>query len=1020
VDAGLEAWPPADAEALELGEFYDTLAALGIEYGPAFQGLTAAWRQGERLYAEVALQDDEASVAESFAIHPALLDAALHSTATALLGAADVPAGAGLQLPFSFSDLELHAPGATRLRVALTTSEDGTTSVRLADAEGAPVASIGSFSMRPLPAQYLEPPKATRDSLFSLDWLPAAEPPAADPAPRVAVVGPGAARFAADPAVVASHPDLAALVAAIDDEGAAPDVVALCLAGDAEADESDPPARLRELSAEALQVAQQWLREDPLPDARLAFVTVEALRAGERDSLPSPAQAAIWGLIRSAQTENPGRFALVDVDRSDTSAAALGTALGLAEPSVAVRDGAPAVARLRRVDAEALADTPEGGPWGLRDRAGTVLITGGTGDLGALVARHLAGEHGARHLLLASRSGAEAPGAVELRVDLEALGAEVTIAACDVSSRDQLTDLVESVGAEQPLVAVVHTAALLDDGVLDSLTPQRLEPVFAAKADAAWHLHELTEHLDLAAFVLFSSAAGTLGNPGQANYAAANAFLDGLAGYRAARGLAASSLAWGIWERTLRRGMGQIGEGDMARMGRSGLAVIDDAEGLELLDDSVALGRPTTVPLGLDFAALRSRARGSGLPEMFGELVRVPRKRAAGAAAEGSLARRLAAVPAEQHEQATLDFVLGQIADVLGHDSAAAIDPRTPFLELGFDSLTALEFRNRLSAATGLRLAPSIAFDHPTAAALATHLVGQVDAAEPAAGEAGPGLLTELLRSAHGRGQTAEFAAVLAAAAGFRERFASAAESGLEPFSTRLAEGPGETRLVCIPSAAPISGPHEYARMARGFDGTRDVLALRWPGFAALEPLPADAAAAFDLQAAAVAAATDGAPFALLGHSTGGVFAYGLARHLEECGNAPVAVVMVDSYHPSQSAMSSIGLGILSALLGAGESGIPIDDVRLTAMAAYLQLVTQLEVLPVACPTLLLRAEEPIGGDPEEDDWQPRWDVPHDIVDVAGNHLSMMDSCADSTAAAISAWLGAGVAEGKSRVADVS
>ncbi len=996
-----EAWPPAGAEPLATDDFYDLLAGYGIEYGPAFQGLTAAWRQGEALYTEVALREDEEAAAAGFAIHPALLDAAVHSAALGLLGAEQASDGSALQLPFSFTDVEVRSPGATRLRVVLEPGEGGT-AVRLSDPEGAPVAAIGAFAMRPVPASYLNPGSGTRDSLLGLDWVPAPEPlPAAAAAP--ALVGPGAADLAATFGID-SYADLDALLAALDGGAALPEVVVAPVEAEPE---EDLPAALRGATTAVLALAQKWAAEERFAGSRLVFLTSGAVATSAEDSVPGLGQAPVWGLVRTAQLENPGRFGLVDRDGGEGSDAALGAAVALAEPNVAVRDGRVLVARLRRTAAEPGA-TADGGPWGLGERPGTVLLTGGTGDLGGLLARHLVREHGARNLLLVSRSGPEAHGAAELRAELEGLGAAVEIAACDVADRDQVAALLDSIGPESPLVAVVHTAALLEDGVLGSQTPERFERVLAAKADAAWHLHELTAGLDLSAYVLFSSVAGTVGNPGQANYAAANAFLDALAARRVAAGLPATSLAWGLWERTRKRGEALMRDSDLSRLARSGLAAIDDEQGLELLDTALGLGRPALAPLGLDLPVLRAQARAGELPPVFSDLVRAPAKRAGAAPPAEDLGRRLAAVPEPERGQVALDFVCEQITAVLGLDSPGSIDPEAPFLELGFDSLTALEFRNRLIAATGLRLSPGVAFDHPTSAALAAHLVSRLGSSEAAPEAAGPGVLSQLFAAALRDDRAREFADVLAAAAAFRRRFESPPEAGARPEPTRLASAGEEgVRLICLPSVAPISGPHEYARLARGFDGAGEVVALRWPGFDAIEePIPASGEAAVALQAEAVLAAAQGAPFALLGHSTGGVFAHAVAHRLEGAGTPPAAVVMVDSYHPTQGEIGdSIGLGILAALLGAEETGVPVDDVRLTAMAAYLQLVWALPVPAIAAPTLLVRATEPIGGDPGSADWQPSWDVPHDLVEVGGNHLSMMDSGADSTAAAISDWL---------------
>jgi thioesterase domain-containing protein/acyl carrier protein len=383
---------------------------------------------------------------------------------------------------------------------------------------------------------------------------------------------------------------------------------------------------------------------------------------------------------------------------------------------------------------------------------------------------------------------------------------------------------------------------------------------------------------------------------------------------------------------------------------------------------------------------------------------------AAGAPVE-SLAQLLGATAEDDREQVVQTFVREQIADVLGLEVAASVDPQAPFLELGFDSLTALEFRNRLNAATGLRLTPSVAFDFPTSAALATHLLSQIEAPEAASVEARSDGLGSLLRIAHAEGRMAEFAEVLSGVAGFRERFAKSHLPDSEPYHLRLAAGAASPALVCVPSAAPISGPHEYARLARSFDGEREAVALRWPGFAKMEPLPEDIEAAFELQAKSIAGAVGRRPYALLGHSTGGVLAYGMTRYLEQLQVGPAALVLIDSYHPTQRAIDDpTSLGILERLTQGGESGVAIDDARLTAMAVYLQLLAGVETPPLVCPTLLVRATEPIGGDADEPGWQARWDVPLDVVDVPGDHLTMVDSCADSTGRAISAWLQTNVA----------
>ncbi|HZB49291.1 MAG TPA: beta-ketoacyl reductase, partial [Mycobacteriales bacterium] len=365
------------------------------------------------------------------------------------------------------------------------------------------------------------------------------------------------------------------------------------------------------------------------------------------------------------------------------------------------------------------------------DPDGTVLVTGGTGGLGAVFARHLAARHGVRHLLLVSRRGPDAEGAAELAAELAALGAQVRIEACDIADRDQVAALLGALDA--PLTAVVHTAGILDDGVIESVTPDQLARVMRPKVDAAWQLHELTADLDLAAFVLFSSGASLFGNQGQACYAAANGGLDALAQRLRADGVPATSLAWGLWAEGL--GMaGRIHGTNVVRIESSGVALLPVERGLDLFDHSLGLDIPLLAPVQLDLAALRAQARSGSLHPLLRGLVRVPVQ--AAAPAGGSLEQRLAGVPEDERGSLVLDLVQAQVAAVLGHESGAAIDPDRAFKDMGFDSLASVGLRNRLSTITALRLPATLVFDHPTAAAVARYLLESVEPAAPAT--AGP------------------------------------------------------------------------------------------------------------------------------------------------------------------------------------------------------------------------------------------------------------------------------------------
>ncbi|MEU7050216.1 beta-ketoacyl reductase [Streptomyces eurythermus] len=339
--------------------------------------------------------------------------------------------------------------------------------------------------------------------------------------------------------------------------------------------------------------------------------------------------------------------------------------------------------------------------------------------------RHLAARHGVTRLVLTSRRGPGAPGAAALRADLAGLGAEADIVACDAADRTALAALL----AAHPVDSVVHTAGVLDDALIGSLTPARLDTVLRPKADAAWHLHELTRERDLAHFVLFSSAAGTLDGSGQGNYAAANAFLDALAAHRAALGLPATSLAWGLWSGG---GMGAaLDRADVQRIERTGIGALDPDEALELFDAAVAAGAPALVPVRLDTAVLRRRA--DDVPAVLRTLAGVT-ARPERAEHARTLSERLAELPAADHEHTVLEAVRTEVAAVLGHPGPAAVEPRRAFTELGFDSLAAVELRNRLNTAGGLRLPSTLIFDHPTPAALAAHLLERLrPQPEPAA-----------------------------------------------------------------------------------------------------------------------------------------------------------------------------------------------------------------------------------------------------------------------------------------------
>ncbi|WP_229698869.1 type I polyketide synthase [Wenjunlia tyrosinilytica] len=743
----LGAWPP-QGEPVALDGFYDLLAVSGYEYGPAFQGLRAVWKHGADLFAEVALGEGQREEAGSFGLHPALLDAALHT----VLAVPDEGSGT-VRLPFAWSGVSLFASGADSLRVKVSAVGPDKMSLLIADTGGRPLAAVESLSVRPVTADAVAGARgAHRDSLFTVEWARTTAAPEAVPAGASgggwAVLGTGASQVAdalgsGEGAITAQpYADLEALGAAVDSGAPVPEVAVLLCGPDGGGVASAVAKAVHGSTADVLAFLQAWLSDERFAATRLAVATCRAVAAGPDEDVLDLVHAPVWGLVRSATTENPGRIVLVDREAPDGLPPA---AVLCGETQLAVREGELLAPRFARMPAPTDAGTDPGTeadaalngdenaqaerarPFGPE---GTVLITGGTGSLGGLLARHLVRTHGVRRLLLASRRGPAAPGASELREELVGLGAEVTVAACDVADREALARLLDGIPAEHPLTAVVHTAGVLNDGLVTSLTPERLADVLRAKVDGTVNLHELTRDAGtpLAAFAVFSSVAGLWGSLGQANYAAANTFMDAFAQHRRAAGLPMTSLAWGLWEKL--SGMTeQLGQDDFARMSREGAAALPSELGLALFDAGTAADGALFVPMRLDVASVRARAESGELPGLLRGLVRLPARRGAGSgpgSAASGLAQRLAAVAPAQRYRLVSELVRSHVATVLGYGTADLVESERPFKELGFDSLTAVDLRNRLSADTGLRLPATLVFDHPTSGALVRHVMSSL------------------------------------------------------------------------------------------------------------------------------------------------------------------------------------------------------------------------------------------------------------------------------------------------------
>ncbi|MCN9245014.1 type I polyketide synthase, partial [Streptomyces sp. RY43-2] len=453
-------------------------------------------------------------------------------------------------------------------------------------------------------------------------------------------------------------------------------------------------------------------------EAPLWSVTSEAVSTRVDESLNRPDQAAVWGFARAAGVEHPSRWGGVidlpsasDAYTAERLVSVLAGAVG--EDEVAIRAAGLFGRRLVpvRIASGAAVEAP-------RPR-GTVLITGGTGALGAAVARRLA-EQGAEHLLLTSRSGNAAPGATDLEAELLALGARVTVARCDVAAPEELAQLLSAVPAEFPLTAVVHAAGVLDDGVIDSMTVERFETVFRPKVNAVWNLHELTRDLHLDMFVLFSSLAGTVGSAGQSNYAAANALLDGFAEYRRGQGLPATSLAWGPWADG-----GMVDEAVRERLVRNGVSPLSARQSGDALRRVLDLGLTTATVTRTDWDRFAAVLAASRPTRLLAELTDAAPTRSERNQAS-DLARSLARRPAAEARRVLLETVRAEAAVVLGHAAPGKLDADRSFRELGFDSLSALQMRNALGELTGLDLATTLVFDYPNLTALVDHLLSQL------------------------------------------------------------------------------------------------------------------------------------------------------------------------------------------------------------------------------------------------------------------------------------------------------
>lgn len=957
----VEAFDPSAGESLDISTLYDDLAAGGFAYGPTFQGLESARRAGNVLYADVVLGDPAG--AEGFEVHPALLDAAAH-----VVMATELASAAGAQLPFCWRGVRVARRAATAATVRVTALDGSTLRVEAVDLDGEPLFAVEELLLRPK-SQAAGPP------LYRVGWhaLPATSPRA-----HHAVVVPlsaGAAALGESVAEAVGGATLAQPATWSSAVRSAEDVVYFVVGDD---HDQTGPAGVHAVTGAVLDAIQSVLAVPDRPTA--VFVTAAAVAAVDSDA-PDPAHAAVWGMVRAAQSENPRTFGLLDVD-VDGSLAACPPGDWEAHDQIAFRGvflvpeltiAAPVAAR--------------------RPIEGTALIAGG-GAIAAELARHLA-DRGAQRIVVASRSGDAARGMADLVAELGQRGVSLEPVAADLSTPDGQAPLWQHLEGVA-LGEVYYTAAVLADGLVHNLTREALTRVLTAKVDGAWYLLEqLRSRGGTGSVVLFSSAAGTIGAAGQANYSAANSALDALAVRSRTPELAVTSIAFGLWGET--HGMATGIAGGRAK----GMLGLSNAEALDLLDRAAAGPEALAVAMRFEVSGLRELANSGTLPGVLRGMA--PKARPASSASSVS-ARPLAALRGESRRSAVLDIVRQEIAGVLGHD-LATVDEGYPLVDCGFDSLMAIELRNRLAKATGLTLSPSVVFDHATPSDLAATLDGQLATARrTTARPASPGSLSlrGLYSEALGRGEFGKGTDLLELVGSMRPQFGLGDDE--RAVITPLSRGEGPA-LYCFNSCMATAGTHSYARFAAALGGRREVNVVALPGFADGERLPAVMAAAVAAQVAAVRAHAGGRPLVLLGTSAGGWFAHAAAVELERQGVGVAGSALIDCYLPTSNFLDSFGLNLVGAMTEREESFEQSDDTRLIASGWYTRLFGGFLPEPVLHPQVLLRATQPLGRDVHGDGWRSTWPLPHDAIDVEGNHFSIMEDNCESTVEVLESWI---------------
>jgi NAD(P)-dependent dehydrogenase (short-subunit alcohol dehydrogenase family)/thioesterase domain-containing protein len=733
-------------------------------------------------------------------------------------------------------------------------------------------------------------------------------------------------------------------------------------------------------------------------------VSVDSVEAVE-----NPGQALVWGLGQAVALEQPRRWGgLVDlpVHLNSSVLSRLGVILGRAsgEDQVAVRASGLYARRLVPVSG----DRKTSPTWSPED---TVLITGGTGVLGSHCAKWMA-EHGAGRLVLLSRRGPDAPGARDLEEDLLTRGCDVKIIACDISDRSALEEVLSTIQPEHPLRTIVHAAGINEFKAITDLTLAEFVAVVDGKVTGAVHLDELTSTLDIAAFVLFSSAAGVWGGSHQGSYAAANAFLDALAEYRRQYGRPATSIAWGPWA-----GEGMAAGPVSDRLTSIGLIPMQPNQALTALSRAVSHDQPCVTIADVDwdsFVETYTMLRPS--PFLDDIARKSPERTLASPAPTSDIRRQLADLPAEQQLIALQDLIMKEAASILGHTDLNAVTPQRPFHELGFDSLATVKLRNRLIRLTEIEFQASAVYENDSGEALGRYLLALMEDTGPTVGgrdghasESGSlESLSDVYREIAllGRMSEAEDLAVGAARLRSVEEDASVLRQWIRPL--QLTVGEEVPSIFCFPPFAPVEGAIQFARFAGHFTGRRNVSVLSLPGFVVGEPLAGSHEVLVEALARAVMESAREKPLALLGYSSSSWIAQPVARVLEEAGAQVDALVLLDPYLPDSMSLSFRRAMNYEVLVRRG-AFVKMDFTQLTALATYRKMHRSWEPTPVVAPTLVIRPDECIPGPPEEPvcelNWRAHWPLPHIQVNVPGDHCTMMGELSPQAAAAIEEWL---------------